>query len=156
MIILSILITLSLDIVWITLGENWCWSPLGLKGLIWLTKEMLVSFILFLLPSCRVKPLCTGHRWRKTKDLFVFCSGKNLLGIVSWFLFFCFMSSVSGAQSKCQLYTDRFLLLNHTFLYHWCCLPSCSRWFYSQARSSVPPKIPLMNLLFESWVRWPL
>ena len=28
--------------------------------------------------------------------------------------------------------------------------------FYSQARSSVPPKIPLMNLLFESWVRWQL
>ena len=27
------------------------------------------------------------------------------------------MSSVSGAQSKCQLYTDRFLLLDHTFLY---------------------------------------
>ena len=31
----------------------------------------------------------TGHRWRKVKDLLVFCSGKNLLGIVSWFLF-CF------------------------------------------------------------------
>ena len=27
---------------------------------------------------------------------------------------------------------------------------------YSQARSSVPPKIPLMNLLLESWVRWQL
>ena len=25
---------------------------------------------------------------------------------------------------------------------------------YSQARSCVPPKIPLMNLLFESWIRW--
>ena len=41
------LITISLDIVWILLGENWCWSPLGLKGLIWLTKEMLVSFIFY-------------------------------------------------------------------------------------------------------------
>ena len=28
--------------------------------------------------------------------------------------------------------------------------------FYSQARSSVPLKISLMNLLFESWVRWQL
>ena len=26
--------------------------------------------------------------------------------------------------------------------------------FYSQPRSSVPPKIPLMNLLFESWICW--
>ena len=28
-----------------------------------------------------VKTSCTGHRWRKTKDFFVFCSGINLLGI---------------------------------------------------------------------------
>ena len=33
MIILLILITLSLDSVWILLGENCCWSVLGLKGL---------------------------------------------------------------------------------------------------------------------------
>ena len=32
-IILLILITLSLDCVWILLGENWCWTLLGLKGL---------------------------------------------------------------------------------------------------------------------------
>ena len=34
MIILLILITLSLDSVWILLGENCCWSLLVLKGLI--------------------------------------------------------------------------------------------------------------------------
>ena len=33
MIILLILITLSLDSVWILLGENCCWSLLGFKGL---------------------------------------------------------------------------------------------------------------------------
>ena len=33
MIILLILITLSLDSVWILLGENFCRSLLGLKGL---------------------------------------------------------------------------------------------------------------------------
>ena len=32
-IILLILITFSFDNVWIFLGENWCWSPLGLNGL---------------------------------------------------------------------------------------------------------------------------
>ena len=32
-IILLILITLSLDSVWILLGENCCWSLLALKGL---------------------------------------------------------------------------------------------------------------------------
>ena len=37
MIILLILITLSLDSVWILLGENCCWSLLGLKGLIFKT-----------------------------------------------------------------------------------------------------------------------
>ena len=48
-----------------------------------------------------VKSSCTGHRCRKTKDFFVFCSGKNLLGIVSWFLLYCFTSFVSGARNKC-------------------------------------------------------
>ena len=33
MIILLILITLSLDSVWILLGENCCWSLMGIKGL---------------------------------------------------------------------------------------------------------------------------
>ena len=28
------------------------------------------------------------------------------------------------------------------------------RLFYSQGRSNVPPKIALMNLLFEGWIRW--
>ena len=31
--ILSILVTISLESVWISLGENWCWPPLGLAGL---------------------------------------------------------------------------------------------------------------------------
>ena len=39
-------------------------------------------------------------RHRQTVDFFVFCSGKNLLGNVSWFLLFCFTSSLSGTQSK--------------------------------------------------------
>ena len=33
-IILFILITISLDNVWLLLGENWCWSLLDVKGLI--------------------------------------------------------------------------------------------------------------------------
>ena len=33
LIILLILITICLDNLWISLGENWCWSLLGLKGL---------------------------------------------------------------------------------------------------------------------------
>ena len=36
------------------------------------------------------------------QDFFVFCSGKTLLGIVSWFWFFCFtLSSVSSTWSEC-------------------------------------------------------
>ena len=49
--------------------------------------------------------LCTGHIWLKNKDFFVFCSGKNLHGIVSWFLLYCFTSFVSGARSKWCLLT---------------------------------------------------
>ena len=43
MIILLILITLSLDNAWILLGENCCWSLLGLKGL-----NMLIYQLTFL------------------------------------------------------------------------------------------------------------
>ena len=40
MIILLILITLSLDNVWILLRENCCWSLLGIKGLkIWVVGQ---------------------------------------------------------------------------------------------------------------------
>ena len=40
----------------------------------------------------------------------LFCSGNNLLGIVSWFLFLCFTSSVYGTRSKCQTLWIRFLV----------------------------------------------
>ena len=48
-IILPILITISLESVWTSLGENWCWSPLGLKGLMrsrrsWPIKQIKIFF----------------------------------------------------------------------------------------------------------------
>ena len=45
MIILLILITLSLDSEWILLGENCCWSLLGLKGLRYLTGVLNVNIV---------------------------------------------------------------------------------------------------------------
>ena len=36
-----------------------------------------------------VKTSCTGHRWCKTKDFFVFCSGKTCLVCFHGFWFFC-------------------------------------------------------------------
>ena len=38
-----------------------------------------------------VKTSCTGHRWCKTKDFFVFCSGKTCLVCFHGFWFFCFI-----------------------------------------------------------------
>ena len=49
-----------------------------------------------------VKTSCTGHRWCKTKDFFVFCSGKICWVCFHGYLFFCFMSSVSGTQKNAQ------------------------------------------------------
>ena len=53
MIILLILITLSLDSVWILLGENCCWSPLGLNTVLTLRggvrerkRVLTISFVL--------------------------------------------------------------------------------------------------------------
>ena len=41
-IIWLILIDVALDNLWILLGENWCWSLLGLKGLIGLVSTELM------------------------------------------------------------------------------------------------------------------
>ena len=57
-IILLTLITFSLANVWKSLGENWCWSLFGLKGL-------------------RV--------WQMTSNL-VLCHGQSLLGLLSHLL----------------------------------------------------------------------
>ena len=50
-IISLILTTTSLDNVWILLGKNRCWSPLGLKGLTLHNFIFLVSFALLLPPK---------------------------------------------------------------------------------------------------------
>ena len=51
MIILLILISLSLDSVWMLLGENCCWSLLALKGLIHTHVLFLVKSIFIVVPS---------------------------------------------------------------------------------------------------------
>ena len=48
-----------------------------------------------------IKTLCTGTDEVKQKTSLFSVQGKNLLGIVLWFLFFCFTSSVPGTQGKC-------------------------------------------------------
>ena len=47
MIIVLILITLSVDSQWMLLGENCCWSLLGLKGLKRLCHGSQVCFVKF-------------------------------------------------------------------------------------------------------------
>ena len=51
-IILLTLITISLGNIWILLGENWCWSLLGLKGLKWLRNEGTAFALQIARPSC--------------------------------------------------------------------------------------------------------
>ena len=47
-----------------------------------------------------VKSSCSGRRWCKTKDFFVFCSGKICLVCFHGFLILSFMSAVSSTQNK--------------------------------------------------------
>ena len=53
MINLLILITKSLDNQWIWLGENWCWTPLGLKGI----RRSLQYVCVPLVPLCGLKAI---------------------------------------------------------------------------------------------------
>ena len=50
-IILLTLITIFLGNIWILLGENWCWSLLGLKGLRYSKFQGSSTFIFLFLPS---------------------------------------------------------------------------------------------------------
>ena len=56
MIILLILISLSLDSVWMLLGENCCWSLLALKGLIHTQVLFLVKSIIVVPSVCSFEP----------------------------------------------------------------------------------------------------
>ena len=64
MIIFYILTTLSLDNVWISLGENCCWSPLGLKGVTHSVHKnvhdciCLIWFLICLYVGCRANFEC--------------------------------------------------------------------------------------------------
>ena len=74
MIILLILITLSLDNVWICNGENWCWSPLGLTGL---NRSGPEGFGGTLLPLPFVPPPPPRFTSSGTKTIFLFFETLN-------------------------------------------------------------------------------
>ena len=61
-----ILLSISLDYVFILLGDNWCWSLLGLKGFTWKESPVLVSIIADLATE-QERHLTTGTRADRTK-----------------------------------------------------------------------------------------
>ena len=76
-------------------------------------------------PDIPVKSSRPGHRWCKTKEFFVFCSGKICLVCFQAFLFFCFMSSVSDTQNKCpNSHHNHPIHLFNTWIYRECKVPN--------------------------------
>ena len=70
-IILLRLTTLSLDNLGILLGENWCWSLLGLKGLIlnfWGASQSLSNWGPWSRPSCFTLKVCLITEWGTEKE----------------------------------------------------------------------------------------
>ena len=61
-----ILLSISLDYVFLLLGDNWCWSLLGLKGFTWKESPVLVSIIADLATE-QERHLTTGTRADRTK-----------------------------------------------------------------------------------------
>ena len=90
-IILLILITLSLDSVWILLGENCCWSLLALKGLTQLHRKFVspISLVQFNW-YCK----CRGDNDAELTW------GRNLLNIYFFFLALCSCSRASRSLSR--------------------------------------------------------
>ena len=84
MIILLILITLSLDSEWILLGENCCWTLLGLKGL----KEC------FLFQFQYVMTLINGHSLRQVTHYSYL-----------WWAMLCRYDIIISLCSECQAWS---------------------------------------------------
>ena len=107
-IILLILITLSLDNVWILLGENWCWSPLTHKGLI--ASRFLVRVIMVVGagrgPLVRASLTAGEESGRKVR---VYAVEKNPNAVVTWVFLSCcvvpFELLVGTSKSLCNLHS---------------------------------------------------
>ena len=66
----------------------WAYWDMVARGILFLNSQTICANINgFQIPA---KTSCTGHRWRKAKDFFVFCSGKICL-VCFHGLFFCFI-----------------------------------------------------------------
>ena len=122
MIILLILITLSLDSVWILLGENCCWSLLGLKGLrgweslLAAYTNNSVHFLWYFLGNCsahqhslRSSPGGSQAGFRKPhfQDAFGGLFKVKVRNFSCFYIFFFFLYFTPGNRSYiCQQYTN--------------------------------------------------
>ena len=106
-IILLILITLSLDNVWILLGENCCWSLLGLKGLMdSMNYQKCVSYLPpTWMASGPSMAFLTDQSWRILK--FWYTAGNPEQGFWHCFADGIYQSLVSSvAQARIHLFIE--------------------------------------------------
>ena len=120
MIILLILITSSHDNVWISLGENCCWSLLGLKGLkwyLWYNCTILLYLCLSFSHGTIERKSCyvTLPWWQnflndnkpKTSLIKWICIVSNFIDLVQFDLIFPMLAKFSGVESERTVYKFR-------------------------------------------------
>ena len=86
-IMVLILTTLSLDNVWILLGENWCCSLLGLEGLIlnFCGASQSLSYRgPWIRPSCEAQKACLITEWGTEKEALSLATGNREFEIPRW------------------------------------------------------------------------
>ena len=103
MILFLILITSSHENVWISLGENWCWSLLGLKGLRDFLQRLCLVSQLFSILGQTVIPFAFVAN---LDDLSTFSTNNYLKTIKSYVLreenYWLYVSNLGSSCSQCQ------------------------------------------------------
>ena len=120
-IMLLILVTFSPDCVLILFGENWCWSLLGLNGLmIPLNHALTFRFLLIVLFICnrQIKILvCMHQKFIKHKfSYFSILQKALLINITSFFFWIMRSKSDTNLKKRIQCYlNNNSSLMNHDF-----------------------------------------
>ena len=120
-IMLLILVTFSPDCVLILFGENWCWSLLGLNGLmIPLNHTLTFRFLLIVLFICnrQIKiSVCMHQKFIKHKFSYLSILQKALLKNTTSFFFWIIRSkSDTNLKKRIQCYlNNNSSLMNHDF-----------------------------------------
>ena len=104
------LIDVALDNLWILLGENWCWSLLGLKGLRHQRYRRVLDWFLWLIMTINIGSQILIHIHRKECTLYPFKSQYQHTNSPNWSPYISLLREFNN-RSRYFLFSDHLLIL---------------------------------------------